>query len=126
MARASLGSLLKIVDGDNSLIFKPGVAMIGNGGTTVMGSLQVGGILAPVVLDSAMPAITLVAGAGINWGVFGDLTEGYIWRMVRDVEVLVDPYSANDKRQIKYNAWARADGKQKNTAAYKALAGWTT
>lgn len=57
------------------------------------------------------------------WGAFGDLTEGYVIRRVRDVEMLVNPWGSINKRQIEYSAWARMDATQQNTAAYSALTG---
>lgn len=126
MNRSSLGTILKLVDAANQLIFKPGTPMLNDANSTqVSGAIQIGAVLAPIVLDSAFSDILLTAGAGQNWGIFGDLSEGYIWRQVRDVEVLVDPYTAANKRQVQYNAWARADGRQKNTSAYKVVAGYT-
>lgn len=126
MNRASFGTILLLEDGASQLIFKPGVAMLGDANATqAQGAIQVGAVLAPVVLDSAFADILLTSGAGQNWGVFGDLSEGYVWRQVRQVEVLVDPYTGANKRQVQYNAWARADGRQKNTSAYKVVAGYT-
>jgi HK97 family phage major capsid protein len=120
MNRASLGTVMKLQDGDGNLIFRPGIAMIADDGTTkISTAIQVGAILAPVVLDPGFSTF----GASVKWGVFGDLTEGYVWRQVRQVEVLVDPYTGANKRQVQYNAWARADGRQKNTSAYKLSTG---
>jgi HK97 family phage major capsid protein len=125
MNRASFGTILKLEDGADQLIFKPAVSLTSGNATQADGAIQVGAVLAPVVLDSAFSDILLTAGAGQNWGIFGDISEGYVWRQVRQIEVLVDPYTAANKRQIQYNAWARADGRQKNTSAYKVIAGYT-
>lgn len=126
MNRSSLGTILKLTDAANQLIFKTGTPMLNDANATqVSGAIQVGAVLAPVVLDSAFSDILLTAGQTQNWGVFGDLAEGYVWRQVRQVEVLVDPYTGANKRQVQYNAWARADGRQKNTSAYKVVAGNT-
>jgi HK97 family phage major capsid protein len=126
MNRSSLGTILKLVDGANQLIFKPGTPMLGDANATqISGAIQIGAVLAPVVLDSAFADILLTAGQTVNWGIFGNLSEGYVWRTVRDVEVLVDPYTAVNKRQVQYNAWARADGRQQNISAYKVIAGNT-
>jgi HK97 family phage major capsid protein len=124
--QSALGTMTQIEDTNGNLIFKQGVTVTDGSQTRVFPALAIGALLVPVVPDNDMPALTLTAGAGINWGVFGDIRQGYIWRQVRDIEVLVDPYSANDKRQVKYNAWIRADGAQQNTAAYKVIAGHTT
>lgn len=126
MNRSSLGTVLKLLDGANQLIFKPGTPMLNDtNATQVSGAIQIGAVLAPVVLDSAFADILLTAGQTQNWGLFGNVTEGYVWRTVRDVEVLVDPYTAVNKRQVQYNAWCRADGRQQNTSAYKVVAGNT-
>jgi HK97 family phage major capsid protein len=126
MNRSSLGTILKMVDASSQLIFKPGTPMLNDvNATQVSGAIQIGAVLAPVVLDSAFADILLTAGAGQNWGIFGDISEGYVWRQVRQVEVLVDPFTGANKRQVQYNAWARADGRQKNTSAYKVVAGFT-
>lgn len=124
--QAALGTIAQIEDTNGNLIFKQAVTVTDGASTRVFGALAIGPVLVPVVPDNDFDDLTLTAGAAINWGVFGDIKEGYIWRQVRDIEVLVDPYSANDKRQIKYNAWVRADGAQKNTTAYKVIAGHTT
>jgi HK97 family phage major capsid protein len=72
-----------------------------------------------VVIDQGFPDIA--ANTTTNWGVFGDLKEGYVIRRVRDVELLVNPYSRMNNRQIEYSAWARMDATQQNTRAYTAL-----
>lgn len=123
MNRASFGTVAQIEDGAGQLIFKQG-AMIGPSGEPVP-ALWIAGMLIPVVLDSTFDDITLTNGADNIWGAFGDLTEAYIWRNVRQIEVLVNPYTSANKRQIEYNAWARADGRQKNSAAYETIAGFT-
>ena len=76
----------------------------------------------PVTIDQgfANPSAT---SATVNFGVFGDLVEGYIIRRVRQVELLVNPYSRMANRQIEYSAWARMDAVQQNTHAYTALTG---
>jgi HK97 family phage major capsid protein len=53
--------------------------------------------------------------------VFGDLSEGYVIRRVRQIELLVNPYSRMQFRQIEYSCWLRMDAVQQNTAAYSAL-----
>lgn len=125
MNQASFGTVSKLTDA-GGLIFKPGVQMLASDNATqVFGAIQVGPVLAPVVLDNVFADILLTNGAGQNWGLFGNVTEGYVWRQVRQVEVLVDPYTGANKRQIQYNAWARADGRQQNVSAYKVVAGYT-
>jgi HK97 family phage major capsid protein len=125
MNRTSFGTVAQIEDGANQLIFKNNSGMVGPSGEPVP-ALWIAGQLIPVVLESTFDDITLTNGADNIWGAYGDLTEGYIWRNVRQIEVLVNPYTSANKRQIEYNAWARADGRQKNTSAYATIAGWTT
>lgn len=120
--QASLGSIMELEDTNGNLIFKQSV-VVSNGTPAVLATLAIGPLVVPVELDNDIADILLTSGTGQNWGIFGDLNQAYVWRQVRDIEVLVDPYSANDKRQIKYNAWVRADGAQQNTAAYKVIAG---
>lgn len=117
MNAASLGTVMELEDGAGQLIFKPGFAMIGDASAAhISGAIQVGGILAPIVVETAFP--TFAASGSVKWAAFGNMNEAYIWRQVRQIEVLVDPYSAANKRQINYNAFVRADGRQKDTAAY--------
>lgn len=117
MNAASLGVVMQLEDGAGQLIFKPGFAMIGDGNATqISGQIQVGGILAPVVIETALP--TFAASGSVKWAAFGNINEAYIWRQVRQIEVLVDPYSSANLRRINYNAFVRADGRQKDTAAY--------
>lgn len=115
MNQASLGTILKLEDDADQLIFKPGFAMIGDvNATQISGAIQVGGILAPVVIDPGFAAFA----ANAKWAIFGDMNESMIVRQVRQLEVLVDPYSSANKRQINYNAFVRADARQKNTSSY--------
>lgn len=76
----------------------------------------------PVTIDQGFTSPTATS-ATVNFGVFGDLREGYIVRRVAAVELLVNPYSRMANRQIEYSAWARLDATQQNTAAYTALTG---
>jgi HK97 family phage major capsid protein len=122
--QASLGKIMELEDTNGNLIFRQTVT-VSNGAPAVLATLAIGPLVVPVELDNDLADIDLTTGQGTVWGVFGDVQQGYVWRQVRDIEILVDPYSANDKRQIKYNAWVRADGAQQNTAAYKAIAGHT-
>ena len=91
-------------------------AGIGNapGGLTLLGY--------PVTIDQGFSNFTNNS-ATVNFGVFGDLREGYIKRDVRQVELLVNPYSRMQERQIEYSAWFRFDAIQQNTNAYIALTG---
>lgn len=69
----------------------------------------------PVVIDQAMPTW----GADDTIGVaFGDWKEAYIVRHVKDVIVIVNPYTSANTGHVEYNAWARMDGKVQNSTAY--------
>ena len=76
----------------------------------------------PVRIDQAFDDISLTS-SSVNWGVFGDLREGYIIRNVKAIELLVNPYSRMSNRQIEYSVWFRFDAIQQNQHAYSALTG---
>ena len=74
----------------------------------------------PVTIDQGFSNF-LANSATQIWGVFGDLSEGYVVRRVRDVQVMVNPYTSMNSGQVEYLAWARMDATQQNTNAYVAL-----
>lgn len=84
------------------------------GGATLLGY--------PVTIDQGFSNFSN-SSPTTNFGVFGDLREGYIVRDVKAVEILVNPYSRMQNRQIEYSAWFRFDAMQQNTNAYIALTG---
>jgi HK97 family phage major capsid protein len=86
----------------------------GPGGASILGY--------PVTIDQGFASPTATS-ATVNFGVFGDLREGYIIRRVRAIELLVNPYSRMANRQIEYSVWARLDALPQNLAAYVALTG---
>lgn len=92
--------------------------------TSTMGDAPGTGLLLdfPYTIDQGMPNIS-IANNAINWGAFGDIEEGYVLRTVRGIEVVVNPWSSANTREIEYTAWMRADAVQQNTAAYVALTG---
>ncbi|MEV6879743.1 phage major capsid protein [Amycolatopsis sp. NPDC051128] len=115
----SLATIEKIKDSHGDPIFRPADA---NMGTSAQGG-SVGVLLNyPVTIDQAFPNIS-AADNTVNWGVFGDLVEGYVRRTVKQYEVLVNPYNRMSNRQVEYTAWARMDATQQNTNAYVALTG---
>lgn len=85
------------------------------GGETLLGY--------PVTIDQAFPNMDL-DNDDVSWGVFGDLAEGYVIRRIRQIELLVNPYSRMNFRQIEYSAWARMDATQQNVNAYRTLSGF--
>lgn len=76
----------------------------------------------PYVIDQGLPNI-VINDKTVNWGAFGDITSGYILRRVRGVEVVVNPWSSANTREIEYTGWMRADATQQDTNAYVALTG---
>ncbi|ONI73085.1 hypothetical protein ALI144C_44860 [Actinosynnema sp. ALI-1.44] len=115
----SLREIKKIADSHGDPIFRPANADLatGTGGGTLMGY--------PVVIDQAFPDI-VANDNQVNWGAFGDFREGYVVRRVRDIEVVVNPWTRANNRQIEITAWARMDATQQNTGAYVALTGEET
>jgi HK97 family phage major capsid protein len=73
----------------------------------------------PVVVDQAFPTYT--DGGTNKWGVFGDLRQGYVIRRVRDLTLIVNPYSRANEGQVEYTLWARADGVPQDVNAYRVL-----
>jgi HK97 family phage major capsid protein len=114
----SLKTIRKILDttGRPMLKAQDEGALTGNpGGMEILGY--------PVTIDQGFADIA--ANATTNWGVFGDLREGYVVRRVRDIVLVVDPYGRAHNRQVQYSAWARMDATQQNTNAYLALTAHT-
>jgi HK97 family phage major capsid protein len=73
----------------------------------------------PIVVDQAWANY---ADAGTNkWGAFGDLRAGYIIRRVRDVTLIVNPYSRANEGQVEFTMWARADGTVQDANAFRVL-----
>lgn len=86
----------------------------GLGGGTLLGY--------PVTIDSAFLDIDADSNT-VNWGVFGDLREGYLIRRVREIQLVVNPWTRAANGQVEFTAWARMDATQQNTSAYVALTG---
>lgn len=114
---ASLEMIRGILDGNNRPIVKRAddSAASGAGGETLLGY--------PVTIDQAFANHT-AASQTVNWGVFGDLREGYVVRRVRDVVIVVNPYSRAANFQTEFSAYARMDAVQQNTNAYIAMTGF--
>lgn len=116
---ASLATVQKIKDSHGDPIWRPLTADMGT-------ALQVGTLLGyPVTIDQGFGDIVLSSGADNNWGVFGNLREGYVIRRVRDVTLIVNPWTRAANGQVEFTAWARMDAVQQNTNAYVVLAGYT-
>lgn len=73
----------------------------------------------PVAIDQAWATYT---DAGTNkFGAFGDLNAGYLIRRVKDVTLIVNPYSRANEGQIEYVLWARADAVVQDANAFRVL-----
>jgi HK97 family phage major capsid protein len=113
----SLAAIRKIVDENGRPMLQPA-----NTGTleSSLGGYTLAGF--PVTIDNSFPNIS-AASATVNWGVFGDLRRGYLVRHVKDVTMVVNPYSRASNFQTEYSAYARMDAVQQDTNAYIALTG---
>ncbi len=112
----TLAAIEKIKDGSGSYIYRGRDAnmAIGVNEATLLGY--------PITIDQAVS--TVVANSPTTqWGAFGNIGQGYVIRDVKNVEILVNPYSSMSSRQIEISGWARADGTQQDTNAYVTLAG---
>lgn len=111
---AALAVIRKLKDAAGDPLWLPSSMGDGPDGGSLLGY--------PVTIDQAFGNYTPGSPTAI-WGVFGDLREGYIVRHVKDVQVLVNPYSSMSNGQVEFLAWARMDSTQQNTNAYVALTG---
>jgi HK97 family phage major capsid protein len=76
----------------------------------------------PITIDQAV-ATKVNNSPSVMWGAFGDIRQGYVIRDVKDVQLLVNPYTRMAYRQVEFTAWARADATQQDTNAYVTLSG---
>lgn len=110
----TLSLIQQIKDSQNRPIFRPLTADMSTdaGGGTLLGY--------PVTIDQSFP--DLVANSGtVIWGAFGNISEGYVIRRVRDMQLIVNPWTRAANGQVEYTAWARMDATQQNTFAYSGL-----
>jgi HK97 family phage major capsid protein len=115
----SLALLEKIKDTNGDPIWRP----LGSVSVNIGEPLGSGSLMGyPVTIDQGFPDFN-ASSTSVNWGAFGNLSEGYVIRRVRDVAVLVNPYARMSNRQVEYSCWARMDATQQNTNAYSALTG---
>ncbi len=107
MNQATWATIQGLVDTTGRPLINPGDAGIGGqiGGQTLLGF--------PVVIDQAMPSKAV----GAKFLAFGDLSEAYVIRRVKDVTLVTlnELYAANG--QTGFMAWARADGAVQNPNA---------
>src|SRR5690606_7147749 len=109
---STLAKVRKLTDENGRPLLEGAHEGIANGfSSTLLGK--------PVVVDQAFDDFE--DGSENIFGVFGDLKEGYVLRNVKGVELLADPYTAMNTREILYTAWARFDGKIRNPYAFTLL-----
>lgn len=109
----TLAQLEKLMDASGRPLLNPAAEGIATGphNTTLLGY--------PVFVDNAWPSYT--DGVAAAWGVFGDLRAAYVIRRVKDLTLIVNPYSRANEGQVEFTLWARADGVPQDTAAYRVL-----
>lgn len=113
----SLSKIQGIVDGaQRPLIWASTDDLASPGGESMPGSSMLG---YPIVIDQAMPSIA--ASGSTKWLAFGDFTQAYVIRRVKDVTLVVlnELYAATG--QVGFMAWARADGCVQDPNAYVVL-----
>lgn len=110
---ATMALIEKIKDSNNDPVWRPLGALIGDAPSqgTLLGY--------PVVIDQAFANYT--DGGAAKFGAFGNLRAGYVVRRVRDIHVVVDPYTRAAYRQVVYTVWSRADGIIQDPYAYAVL-----
>jgi len=109
----TLAALESVVDTTGRPLLMPAAqsGMAGDAGLTLLNH--------PIVIDQGFDDYT--DASSNNWGAFGNMNEAYVIRRVRDVQLIVNPYSRANNRQIEYTAWARADGAVQNPYAISIL-----
>lgn len=109
---ATLTIVEKLVD-DN------GRPLLGQSFDSISGAPSLSLLGHPVVVDQAFANYT--DNTTNVWGAFGDLREGYVIRRVKDLTLIVDPYTRANEGQVQYTLWARADGVVQNPYAFALL-----
>ena len=114
---ATLAAVRSLVDLDGRPLLQPhssGSAASSPGGETLLGY--------PVTIDQAFATYDADDSTD-KAGVFGDIRRGYVVRHVRDVTLVVNPYSRASNFQTEYSAYARMDAVQQDTNAYVVISG---
>lgn len=73
----------------------------------------------PVIVDNAVA--NYAATGSVKWGVFGNISEGYIIRRVRGAELIVNPYTPANDGAVEFTLHVRADAAVQNPAAFRVL-----
>jgi HK97 family phage major capsid protein len=76
----------------------------------------------PVIIDQAFSTYA-AADDDPAIGVFGDIREAYVVRRVRDLQLVVDPYSFAVNGQVGFTAWERMDATVQDPNAYVTFSG---
>lgn len=110
---ATLAKIETLVDGQGRPLLNMSTDGISGGPTnkTLLGY--------PVVIDQAFATYT--DGGTNKWGVFGDISAGYVIRRVKDLTLIVNPYARANEGQVEYTLWARADGTVQDPNAFRVL-----
>lgn len=72
-----------------------------------------------VVIDNAFPAFTA---GGAKSAIFGNVRQGYVRRLVKDITLVVLKEKYAEEGNIGYLSWARADGMVQDPNAYTVVA----
>lgn len=112
MNDTTLKTIRALVDGNSRPLWLPSEGGLANSlpGGTLMGY--------PVVIDQAVDS----AGDATKIMAFGNISEAYVIRRVKDVTLVVDPYGRAANGEVQVTAWARADATIQNANAYAILA----
>ncbi|AQT82642.1 phage capsid protein [Mycolicibacterium litorale] len=110
---ATMAMIEKVLDDNGRPLLNPANDGITSGpsNTTLLGY--------PVIIDQAWA--TYADNTTGRWGAFGDLQAGYVIRRVKDLTLIVNPYSRANEGQVEYTLWARADGVPQDKSAYRVL-----
>jgi HK97 family phage major capsid protein len=112
----TLQAIRGMEDAAGDPLWRPSTADMG----TLVGSGSLLGF--PIKVDQAFPDFVNDDPA-VNFGAFGDVREGYVVRRVRDIVVVVNPWTRASYGEVEFSAWARMDAVPQNTNAYSALTG---
>ncbi|WP_137145196.1 phage major capsid protein [Mycolicibacterium sp. CR10] len=115
---ATLAVLEKLKDNDNRPLLNQqndGIN-VGRTNSTLLGY--------PVIVDNSFT--TYAATGSVKWGVFGNVSEGFLIRRVSGAELIVNPFTAANDGAVEYTLHVRADSAIQNTAAFRVLQGPAT
>lgn len=112
-ADSTMAALESMVDTTGRPLLQPAAqsGIAGDGGMTLLNF--------PVVIDNSFDDYT--DASSNNWGAFGNMREAYVIRRVRSAQLIVNPYTRANNREIEYTLWDRADGMVQNPYAVSIL-----